>query len=119
MIDPAARLFVYGTLMDRATLERVLGRRYGGEQLRARLPGYARRRVPGYAYPVLFPDPAAATDGLLLLDLTGEDLLALDAYEDVAEGAYERRAVEVEAWACGPTPLLVEAHTYLAGPRFR
>ena len=120
MADSApVRLFVYGSLMDRTTLGRVLGRPYRGEQLRARLPGHARRHDPGYDYPLLFPDPSASTDGLLLLDLTESDLPALDAYEDVAEGAYERQPVEVEAWTCGPTPLLIEAQTYLAGARFR
>jgi hypothetical protein len=118
-VPAATRLFVYGTLLDRTVLESVLGRRYRGEQLRAQLPGYARRSVPDWEYALLFPDASSVTDGQLLLDLTLADFVVLDAYEDVDSGAYERRPVDVEVWDCGPTPVRLSAQTYLAGPRFR
>jgi hypothetical protein len=117
--DGQGRLFVYGTLMDRATLESVLGHRYRGEQLRAQLPGYARRLVAGWDFQLLFPDSMGVTNGQLLLDLSDADLAILDAYEDVDQGAYQRHSVEVEVWDCGPTPSRLVAQTYLAGSRFR
>jgi hypothetical protein len=32
---------------------------------------------------------------------------------------YERIAVEVEAWSCGPRPIRLTAHTYVAGEQLR
>jgi len=108
-------VFVYGTLVDPAVLDGVLGHRHLGERLRARLPGYARRTSPGFDYPYIVPSPDAAVDGILVLDLSTADVEALDAYEDVGVGTYARRRVAVEAWGCGPHALRVEAHTYVAG----
>ena len=108
-------VFVYGTLVDPAVLDGVLGHRHLGERLRARLPGYARQTSPDFAYPYIVPSPDAAVDGILVLDLSTADVEALDAYEDVGVGTYARRRVAVEAWGCGPHALRVEAHTYVAG----
>ena len=112
----SGRLFVYGTLADPSCLDAVLGHRHLGERLRARLSGYQRRVDEGYAYAFIVAADREVVDGVLLLDLSPQDLLTLDRYEDVEEGVYQRKLVEVEAWGCGPgTPRLL-AYTYIAGP---
>lgn len=108
-------MFVYGTLLEPARLEAVLGHAHRGERLRARLHGYRRVHSAEYAYPFIVPSPGQAVDGVLVLDLSVADLAALDAYEDVAEGVYERRREVVEAQGCGPRPLRFEADVYVAG----
>ena len=117
---PGARgeqLFVYGTLVDPAKLDEVLGHRHLGERLRARLRGYRRvaRASDEFPYPFILPSPDGAVDGILILDLSVADLDVLDAYEDVAQGTYARTRVGVEVWGCGPHPMSIEAHTYVAG----
>jgi gamma-glutamylcyclotransferase (GGCT)/AIG2-like uncharacterized protein YtfP len=108
-------VFVYGTLVDPAVLDGVLGHRHLGERLRARLPGYARQTSPDFAYPYIVPSPDAAVDGILVLDLSAADLVVLDEYEEVGQGTYARTRVAVEGWGCGPHPMSIEAHTYVAG----
>jgi len=110
-------VFVYGSLVDPRQLSQVLGHPHHGEVLRARLHGYRRVTTPSYAYPFLVADAQQCVDGLLVMDLASTDLVALDAYEEVAEGVYCRVPVEVEAWGCGPTTATLDAHTYTAGPQ--
>jgi len=87
-----------------------------GERLRARLSGYQRTVDEGYPYPFIVAADRGVVDGVLLLDLTPQDVRTLDRYEDVEDGVYQRELVEVEAWGCGPgTPRLL-AYTYVAGP---
>lgn len=119
MFQVEGRLFVYGSLVRPAVLDRVIGHPHPGQRLRARLQGFARATVPGWDYPLLFRDAEAVTDGVLILDLSKENLQALDAYEEVDDGAYCRIPVTVETWGCGPGLAQMEAETYLAGPRFQ
>lgn len=101
------------------TLDAVLRHRHPGELLRATLRGYARATPSGWAYPVIVAAAAAATDGVLLLDLTDADLARLDEYEDVADGLYERVLVQVEAKGCGSGSTIYAAWTYVGGAAAR
>lgn len=109
-------LFVYGSLVDPACLDGVLGHRHPGERLAARLLGYRRQMKEGFDWPFIVAADGAAVDGILLMDLTPYDLHVLDRYEEVEFGIYQRVPVEVEAWGCGARPIYVRAATYLAGP---
>jgi gamma-glutamylcyclotransferase (GGCT)/AIG2-like uncharacterized protein YtfP len=111
----ADRLLAYGTLVDPRCLDGVLGRRHAGERLRARLVGYQRMASDSYPYPFIVASRGGVVDGVLVLDLTPNDLAALDLYEEVAEGVYRRELVEVEAWGCGPRTWHTQAFTYVAG----
>src|SRR5690242_7007037 len=110
------RLFAYGTLVDPRCLDEVLGHRHMGERLRAQLRGYQRKADEGYPYPFIVATQGGLVDGVLLLDLTPNDLQTLDRYEDVDDGVYRREVVEVEAWGCGPSTLRLQAYAYVAGP---
>lgn len=110
-------LFVYGTLVDPLKLDEVIGHRHMGERLRARLHGFERIAPGDYPYPYLVPSPDAAVEGILVMDLSATDFDALDVYEEVALGLYERLRVEVEAWGCGPHSAYLQAHTYVGGAR--
>ncbi len=115
----APHLFVYGSLVEPRRLDEVLGRRFSGERLRARLAGFARVTTEGWDYPFLVADADGVVDGMLIMDLSTSDLDMLDHYEEVAEGVYERIAVEVEARGCGPRPALLRAQTYIGGLKLR
>jgi gamma-glutamylcyclotransferase (GGCT)/AIG2-like uncharacterized protein YtfP len=85
------RLFVYGTLMEPARVERVTGRRFAGRP--ATLHGWTRT-IASHGYPVIHPSPDDMVDGIVLDGLDTAALRALDAYED--EGRlYLRRQVTV------------------------
>jgi gamma-glutamylcyclotransferase (GGCT)/AIG2-like uncharacterized protein YtfP len=111
-----ADLFAYGTLVDPRCLDEVLGHRHGGERLRARLDGFERISSGVYPYPYIVAAQGRWVDGLVLTDLSADDVEALDRYEEVGQGIYQRQTVEVEAWGCGPRTLRLQAHTYVAGP---
>lgn len=115
----STQLFVYGSLLRRQQLTAVLGHPHSGEQLRARLDGFAKVSVPGYEYVALVPDSQAVTEGMLLMDLSTDEMRSIDAYEDLDLGLYERVDVQVTYFGCGPTPCLVRAQTYVAGPELR
>lgn len=115
---PPVGVFVYGSLLERSVLNRVIGRAFAGESLSARLKGW-QRVADRWDYPFLVESPRGAVVGMLLLDLTPDDLARLDAYEDVGSGLYERIQVAVQTWSCGPVPLPLPAWTYVAGPKLR
>ncbi|WP_165943272.1 gamma-glutamylcyclotransferase family protein [Roseicella aquatilis] len=74
-------LFLYGTLLDPAVLERMAGEPGLARRLRpARLPGWARVGLRGTPYPTLLPDPGVVTEGALLRCGPGA-LARLAAYE--------------------------------------
>ena len=77
------KLFVYGSLMSRTELERVLGRSYDGEYRPHRLRGYRREWQVSdgeMAYLGLRKDAASSISGFLI-ELTGADLEKLDDWE--------------------------------------
>ena len=105
-------VFVYGSLRDPEVRARLLGVRTDLSTEPAMLHGHARTLVPGFGYPFVVPaDPGDRVDGELLLGLRAVDYDALDEYEDVGEGLYERAVVTVQALS-GP----VRAWVYLKGP---
>jgi gamma-glutamylcyclotransferase (GGCT)/AIG2-like uncharacterized protein YtfP len=114
--EPGIHLFVYGTLVDPRTLDDVLGYRFAGERLRARLADYERLVLDTFDYPLIIRRAGHSVDGILIMDLSPRDLVVLDRYEDVECGNYSRASVDVEAWGCGPQPLVVGAQAYVAGP---
>jgi gamma-glutamylcyclotransferase (GGCT)/AIG2-like uncharacterized protein YtfP len=103
-----ARLFVYGTLLDAAWRERLLG--HPVRTLPARLEGYRVARGRHY---YLVASPADHVEGLILLDLSASDLAILDRYEELPQ-LYTRETVEaiapsdekVKCWVYMPTSAL-------------
>ena len=112
-------MFVYGSLVDPRRLDEVLGYHFLGERLRARLAGYERLMSESFGYPFLVSRAEHVVDGILIMDLSPNDMDVLDRYEDVDAEMYTRVAVEVETWGCGPSPTFVQAHTYVAGARLQ
>jgi hypothetical protein len=108
-------VFAYGSLVDPRCLDDVLGHRHAGERLPARLNGYERISAPDYAFPYIVAAEGRSVEGVLVMDLSPYDIEALDRYEEVGQGVYEREAVEVEVWGCGPRTLRLQAQTYVAG----
>ncbi len=101
---PRELLFVYGTLVEPATRERILGRRV--EAVPALLPGYLRGRSRHF---YIVREPEATTAGMLLSGLSERDFTILDEYEEVPK-LYLRERVEVisagatvGAWVYMPT----------------
>jgi gamma-glutamylcyclotransferase (GGCT)/AIG2-like uncharacterized protein YtfP len=112
----AKHVFAYGTLVDPRCLEDVIGHQHLGERLAARLEGYSRVTSESYPYPYIVEAGDAAVDGVLVMDLSALEILALDRYEEVDSGIYRRELVEVEAWGSGPRLLRLQAFAYIAGP---
>ena len=110
------RLFAYGSLVEPGCLDEVLGYRHLGERLRARLTGYQRITSATYPYPYIVEATEQCVDGVLLMNLSPSELQILDRYEEVDAGIYRRQLIEVEAWGCGPQPMRLHAHAYVAGP---
>jgi len=109
-------LFVYGTLVDPARVDEVLEHRYTGERLRARLLGYHRVVTERYPFPFIVAAQGGVVDGVVLEDLSSDDLRMLDRYEEVDERVYCREIAEVELWGCGPSTPRALAYVYVAGP---
>ena len=86
-----SRLFVYGTLVDDARVQDLVGRPLPWRP--AVLEGYCRTLDPSIGYPVVHPLGGASVDGKLLEGVGEHDLAALDAYEGPE---YRRVIVQVE-----------------------
>jgi gamma-glutamylcyclotransferase (GGCT)/AIG2-like uncharacterized protein YtfP len=111
----SSHLFAYGTLVDPARLNEVLGHTHRGERLAARLRGYRRVMSTSFDYPFLVAEAGSFVEGVLIMDLSADDLRVLDRYEEVESGVYQREPVQVEAWGCGPNPMRLAADVYVAG----
>lgn len=83
-------LFFFGTLRDAGLLELVLGRAEVGQV--AVLPGWHAERVRGADYPMLVAGGSAA--GILVVDLSTEDLARLRHYE--SGFGYDIKELQVE-----------------------
>jgi gamma-glutamylcyclotransferase (GGCT)/AIG2-like uncharacterized protein YtfP len=108
-------VFAYGSLVDPRCLDAVLGHPHLGERLAARLAGFLRITSSTYPYPFLVAAESHAVDGVLIMELTAADLAALDRYEEVDSGVYQRRQVRVETWGCGPRSMYYPAFVYVGG----
>ena len=84
-------LFVYGSLMDPAERQRLLGRPI--EAIPARLDGYVHGRKRYY---FVAKQADAVTEGAILERLSARDLAILDDYEEVPK-LYTRERIEVVA----------------------
>jgi gamma-glutamylcyclotransferase (GGCT)/AIG2-like uncharacterized protein YtfP len=76
-------LFVYGSLVDPCRLDDVLGHPHRGEWLRARLAGYDRATSAAYDYPYIVQAHGRSVDGVVIMDLSPQDMRALDHYEAI------------------------------------
>jgi len=82
-------LFVYGSLRDPDRREEIVGRQV------ATIPATLSDYEPGRArYYFIRPRKGVSTSGLLLLNLTTDNLRALDCYEEVPR-LYTREKAEV------------------------
>ena len=80
LASPAMTIFVYGSLMAGEVLHGLLGRvpaMRGG----AVLPGYVRHRLRGEVFPAIVPAPGSSVAGLILDDLTVDELRWFDWFE--------------------------------------
>ncbi len=76
------RFFFFGTLMDQAVLDIVVGRHVPAAAKRsAVLEGYRRARVRGATYPIVVPADGAEVAGLLVSGLRPTEADRLTAYE--------------------------------------
>jgi gamma-glutamylcyclotransferase (GGCT)/AIG2-like uncharacterized protein YtfP len=86
-------IFAYGTLLNPAVQETVIGRQIAGK--RDRLSGYRKATLQDGAesYPNLVPDENSRVDGHII-EVTQEELGRIDLYE---AGLYSRHKVTVES----------------------
>ncbi len=93
------KLFTYGTLQDPDTQKQVLGRTLGGG-VPDTLLGYRLARLNGihFVYSILQPHSGSRVEGLLV-EVSGEELEKLDAYEGEAYVRVSARLVsKTRAW---------------------
>ena len=129
-----SRWFFYGTLRAEAVRRAVLGRETHGSD--ARLQGWRVVTGKGYGFPILVPDHHAWSEGILVDDLTDDDVARLAFYEEAfgytchdltvegakakvylpTPGVYEPgRAWDFKDWSADAERLTVEsAREYMA-----
>lgn len=96
MTNPTS-LFFYGTLRHAPLLRAVLGR--GARAVPARLADHAVSAVQGAGHPMIVARQGATADGVLVEDLTSEDLARLDFYEGFHGYNTQTLVVETDAGA--------------------
>ena len=74
-------IFIFGTLMDKALLEIVLGRKV--ELVSATLKDYGVFKVMDADYPVMIKSVGLVANGIILNELTKMDFLRTDFYEHI------------------------------------
>jgi hypothetical protein len=74
-------IFIFGTLMDEALLEIVLGRKV--KLFPATLKDYGVFKVLDADYPVMVKSVGLVSNGIILTDLTKVDILRTDFYEHI------------------------------------
>ena len=94
--------FFYGTLCHAPLLRTVLGREV--QAIPARLPDHSVFWVAGRAFPMIEAGGAGA-EGVLVADMSAEDVARLNFYE--GGFAYQTRDVTVEAEGAGRVPAQV------------
>lgn len=83
-------IFTYGSLMFSEIWQRVVSGDYRSAPALAH--GYARYAVLGATYPGMIARPGAAVEGVLYVDVSAQDVAALDLFEG---GEYRREQIEV------------------------
>lgn len=84
------KYFFYGTLMDTAVLETVIGHRVSLSRRRgAVLSGYRRVYRADAWYPILLEDPDSQVEGAVVCGLTPADAARLAAFEGNEYGVVE------------------------------
>jgi nudix-type nucleoside diphosphatase (YffH/AdpP family) len=105
-----APLFIYGTLCHMDLLTLVLGRMPAAAA--ARLHDHAVYWAEGHDFPLIVAEKGAVAEGLLLTDLTAEDVARLDYYE--GPFGYEMKACTVALTAAPVTEKA--ARLYMPNP---
>ncbi len=100
-------LFIYGTLCHLPLLQAVLGR--VPVTVPARLADHAVYWADGHDFPLIVAQPGGVAQGLLLSDLTAQDMARLDYYE--GPFGYETQARDVAAAGAA-----VPARVYVPNP---
>lgn len=103
-------LFVYGSLMNDEVTDSLLGHRFDKQHVK--LHGYARVGLQGADYPAIFPCQDKEVSGMLLLNLSAEEVAILDAFEG---DQYTRQRVQVEHVDTG---MLTPCYTYVFKPEY-
>ncbi len=110
-------LFFYGTLCDPELLEIVLGRK-ADEIAQASLPDHQVYWAKGESFPMIVAECDAIAHGVLVKDVTQEELDRLDFYE----GGFDYKTVELKTQSAGnDTQALVffpEAGSWETGPKW-
>jgi gamma-glutamylcyclotransferase (GGCT)/AIG2-like uncharacterized protein YtfP len=104
-------LLAYGTLMDKGTLEYVIGRPYEGTFEDATLEGFVRLQP---SYYMAFEEEGSHIEGKLISGLTENDVKHLDRYESIGSGMYRRQNVKVTVGSES-----VDAIVYYNGEEFQ
>ncbi len=81
-------VFVYGTLMDKARLQTLLKR--VPDMHPAKITGYRQFYDDAIGFQNAERDEKSTIRGMVLMDITGAELIALDNYEGMGEGSYRR-----------------------------
>ena len=84
--------FAYGTLQLPEVMLAVTGQRFNPQP--ASLGHFARYRLKHKSFPGIRPEPGSIVRGLVYLDLGGQTLKCLDAFEDAF---YHREPVVITA----------------------
>ncbi|MCA9265338.1 MAG: gamma-glutamylcyclotransferase [Planctomycetales bacterium] len=91
MSQQSTNLFVYGTLLVPAIMQRVAGERLAATA--GVLHGYVRKTVRGEVFPAIKPSPTEAVEGQLYWRLGANAIRRLDAFEGPL---YQRVEVNIE-----------------------
>lgn len=105
-------VFAYGTLMFPEVAVPVAQIDAAGEPLTIHsYRRYEARTRDWGNYPAIVPEAGATVDGLLFRDLTERQLEQLDWFEDVADGLYVRKQIEMDIRGDR-----IKIHLYVCGP---
>lgn len=101
-------VFVYGTLMDKARLNTLLKR--VPEMHQAKVTGFRQFYDDSLGYQSAERDERSSIRGMILMGITGQELISLDNYEGMGEGSYRRAKTRVKV---PETKQQVEAFIYV------